>query len=107
MLSSHEQRIWDDIERCYDAEIEEPVRPGARPSPRRGSDGRGVDDLPAVVVTGIWLTIVLVIFDAGSAGLAVGAATVVGWLAWRCWPLLRGQDAATAGPTGGMEVQER
>jgi Protein of unknown function (DUF3040) len=100
VLSSHEQRIWDDIERFYAAEVEEPVLPGRRPTHRRRLDGRGVDDLPAAVVAGVWSTILLIIFGALVAGFAVGAATALGWLLWRYWPLLRGEDTAATGPTG-------
>ena len=89
MLNTQEQRIWDDIERCYAAEAEEPVMPAAEPTRSRLAD-RGVDDLPAAVVTGIWISIFLILFGVGAAGLAVAAATTAGALLWRYWPLLRG-----------------
>jgi hypothetical protein len=99
VLSSHEQRIWDDIERFYAAEAEEPVRPGLRPVRRR----RDADDLPGLVVAGVWSTILLIVFGAVAAGFAVGAATALGWLLWRHWPLLRDQDTAPASPTSRAE----
>ena len=96
MLSSSEQRIWDDIERFYAAEAEEPVLPGPQPA-RRGRPGtRGGDDLPAAVVAGAWGAILLVLFGAVDVGLAIGAATALGWLLWRSWPSLRGPDTTSA-----------
>ncbi|MGY1661182.1 DUF3040 domain-containing protein [Geodermatophilus sp. SYSU D00705] len=96
MLSSHEQRIWDDIERCYAAEAEEPVLPGVRSTRRRRLEGRGLDDLPAVLVAGTWSALLLVIFGAMVTALAIGAATAVGWLLWRYWPLLRSEETDPA-----------
>jgi hypothetical protein len=78
VISSQERRIWQDIERSRSAEIEEP---------RRRPEGRTVDDLPAAVVSGIWGSIVLVLFGFVLAGLAVGALTALAALVWR---LLRG-----------------
>lgn len=54
MLSSSEQRIWDDIERFYAAETAEPVLPGPKPARRGRPDAGGGDDLPAAVVAGVW-----------------------------------------------------
>jgi hypothetical protein len=88
VLSSDEQRIWDDIERCYAAEADEPDLPGVHPLRRR--DDRDVDDPPAAVVAGAWLGVFLVLFGAVVAGLAVVVATGLGWLLWHHWPRLRG-----------------
>ena len=98
MLSSHEQRIWDDIERFWAAEAEEPVLPvlpGRRPVLRR--DDRGVDDLPAAVVAGAWSAILLVLFGALVVGLAVAGATALGWSLWRLRPLVRDRDTGSLG----------
>jgi hypothetical protein len=103
MLSDHEQRIWNDIQRFYD--VEQPDWTG------RGSpawDAAGLEDMPAAVVAGCWITIMLVLFGAVLAGLAVGGATALGWLLWRSWPQLTGADPTAAssgrgaaGATGG------
>jgi hypothetical protein len=85
VLSSKEQQIWDDIERYYAAEAEEPAVPDIRP-PRR----RDADDPPAAVVAGAWLSVFLVLFGAVVAGVALVAATALGWLLWHHWPRLRG-----------------
>jgi hypothetical protein len=89
VLNTHEQRIWDDVERYYAIETEEPALPAARLAIRRRLEDRGVDDLPTTVVAGIWITIFLILFGVMSAALAVGTATTVGALLWRYWPLLR------------------
>jgi len=87
VLSSDERRMWDDIERCYAAEIEEPALPGLH---RSRLQGRGIDDLPAAVVAALWGSILLVLFGFVPAGFAVGAVTAGAALLWRYWPLLHG-----------------
>jgi hypothetical protein len=88
MLSSQERRIWQDIER-YHAEVGEPLLPELQPH-RPRMEGRGVDDLPAAVVSGTWGSILLILLGFVLAGLAVGAVTALGALLWRYWPLVRG-----------------
>ncbi|WP_141242903.1 DUF3040 domain-containing protein [Geodermatophilus obscurus] len=108
MLSRDEQRIWDDIERFYAAEAEEPVLPVPHPALRHRRDGRGAGDLPVAVVAGAWSAILLILFGVLVAGFAVGAATALGWWLWRHWSLLRGgRDVAAAGPTGEAAVRVR
>ena len=99
MLSADEQRVWDDIERRYAAEAEEPDL-ASRPPRGRRRDGGGLDDLPATAVAGGWIAVMLVIFGVPVAGLAIGAATTLGWAAWRYWPQLSNTGATPAGPTG-------
>src|SRR5688500_4248723 len=74
VLSSHEQQVWDDVQRFWDEEAEEPPRPA--PSRRQGAS-REEADLPAAVVAGTWITITLVLLGAMVAGLAVGVATAL------------------------------
>jgi hypothetical protein len=90
VLSSHEQRIWDDVQRFWAEETEEPPR--ALPS---RTDGASSDrtDLPAAVVAGTWSTITLILLGAMVAGLTVGVVTALGWALWHHWPRLSGQGA--------------
>jgi hypothetical protein len=90
VISSQERRIWQEIERAYAAQLDEPVLPVLRPPHQPRPAGRGVDDLPAAVVAGIWVSILLILVGFVAAGLAVGAATTLGALLWRYRPLLRG-----------------
>ena len=92
MLSDSEQRVWDDIERFWAEDAEEPARL-APPLRRRAP--RDPTDPPALVVAGAWGTILLVLLGALAAGLAVGAATALGWALWRYWPRLGRTDAST------------
>ncbi len=79
MLSRQEQRVWDDVQRFWAEEVEEPPRAASpAPSPRKRAS-RDVADLPAAVVAGAWSTIMLVLFGAPVAGLAIGVATALGW----------------------------
>ena len=99
MLSADEQQAWEDIQRYYDAETEEPVRIVPLRTSQRRRPGRGLDDLPAAVVAGVWITIVLVLLGAAVAGLAVAAATALGWAMWRWWPDLV-SDPEPSSPPG-------
>ena len=73
MLSSQEQQVWDDVQRFWAEEAEEPPLPV--PSDRLGRGGAVRDEgiLPLAVVAGVWITIALVLFGVMAvAGLAVG-----------------------------------
>ena len=98
MLSTHEQRIWDEIERCYAAEVAEPVLADRPPARRPGRGARGVDEVPAAVVACAWIAILLVIFGAPVAGLAVGTGTALGWALRRYWPRLGSAAPAPVHP---------
>ena len=87
MLSTHEKQLWDDTERHQAAGTDGSAPPGRH---RHRLDGRRVDDLPGLVVAGIWSCIVLVLFGFVVAGLAVGAVTALGALLWRHRPRQRG-----------------
>ena len=95
MLSSQEQQVWDDVQRYWELEAEEPPRlvppaNGTRWTPH------DPDDLPLAVVAGIWITIALVLFGVMAVGLTVGVATAVGWALWYQWP-----RSSTGRPTEG------
>lgn len=90
VLSDHEQRVWDDVERFWAEESEEPPRPAPLPrTPREPAD------LPTLVVAGAWGAILLVLLGALAASLAVGVATALGWALWRYWPRLGQADTTT------------
>jgi hypothetical protein len=89
VLSSQERRIWQDVERWQAVDLEEPAPTQACPPQRRRQQSRGMDDLPAVLAAGIWISIGLILLGFGAAGLTVGAATAGGALLWRRWPLRR------------------
>jgi Protein of unknown function (DUF3040) len=86
VLSSQERRIWQDVERRYTVETDEPTLPDVRPAHDRRPAGRSMDDLPAAIVVGIWISIALVLVGFVVAGLAVGAVTTTTALLWRWWP---------------------
>jgi hypothetical protein len=92
VLNDNEQRVWDDIQRFWAANGAEPSRPAPFLHRRVPRD---LADLPALVVAGIWVAILLAILGALPAGLAVGVATAVGWVLWRHWPRLGEMGAAT------------
>lgn len=95
MLSEHEQRVWDDIERMWAAEARKPVRARVNRAP----DAPGLEDMPAAVAAGAWIMIMLILFGAVTAGLAVGGATAFGWLLWRWSSPSASGDRASASPT--------
>ena len=79
MLSSQEQRIWDELLGFWAEEVEEPPR--AAPGRSKGS-ARDQADLPVAVVAGTWITIALILFGAMIAALTVGVVTALGWALW-------------------------
>jgi Protein of unknown function (DUF3040) len=84
VLSSHERRVWHEMERCQAAAESD------QPSARSGHSGRRAEDLPAVVVAGSWISILLILIGITTAGLVVGAAATAAALLWRYWPPARG-----------------
>ncbi len=105
MLSRREQRIWDDVQRFWAQEAEEPSWAPPLAPVRRRRPSRDPADLPAAVVTGAWITILMVLFGALVAGLAVGAATALGWALWHTWMRLGGpgtRDSAGSSRTDGV-----
>ena len=103
MLSSQEQRVWDDVQRFWAEEVEEPSR-AARPAPGRSdraSRDRAV--LQVAVVVGVRITVVLLLFGALVPGLAIGVATALGWALSHSWPRLSRRGAPGTPPTGGED----
>jgi hypothetical protein len=78
VLSSEEERIWDDVQRFWAEEADEPPLPEVA-APVPGSD------VPSGVVVGVSSTILLLLFGAAVAALAIATATAVGWAVWRHW----------------------
>ncbi len=68
MLSSEEERIWDDVQRFWLEEADEPSLPQVVAAPVPGSD------VPTAVVVGVSSTILLLLFGAVVAALVVAAA---------------------------------
>ena len=78
MLSSEEERIWDDVQRFWStAEAEEPPLPEVAAS--------DAADVPVAVVAGVSGTILLLLFGAVVAAVAIATATALGWALWRRW----------------------
>jgi hypothetical protein len=100
VLTDQEQKSWNDIEDAYAAEAQD--RRAGLPPPRwRGQDGSELDDIPAAVVAGCWITIALILFGAPVAGLALAVVTVLVWWWSRCRPPVRAELAATDVPPAG------
>ena len=73
VLSDHEQRVWDDIERFWAEDAEEP--PAARAADvLLRSTPRELDDAPVLVIGSFWAAILLVLLGVHAAGLALLAA---------------------------------
>ena len=89
MLSHDEQKAWNEIRRRYAEEAGEPVRAVLDLTvtvrrPRTAEPG----GLPAAVVAGSGIAILLLICGAPLAGLAIAVATAPRWLLWRYGPLV-------------------
>jgi hypothetical protein len=104
VLSLEEQRAWDEIRRRWAEEVEEPARPVPDPRARRPRSAPPAG-LLATVVAGGSLAVLLVVWGAPLAGLAVAVATAPRWLLWRYWPLLDGVVPPSA-PTASRGVPQ-
>ena len=103
MLSVQEQRIWNDVQRFWAEEVEEPAR-AAPPAPnRRGRSWRDRAVLQVAVVVGTRITVVLLLLGALVPGLAVGVATALAWALGHSWPQPSGHGA----PDGGEDRTAR
>jgi hypothetical protein len=107
VLSDHEQRALEELERSYATEASEPVRSGrpTRRSPRRSNRPPGF----RVVAVLACVSVALVFASVPAAALALALATAVGWSFWRLWshrtddgsfpaPPLLGADHGHDGP---------
>jgi hypothetical protein len=83
VLSDHEQRALEELERSYATEASEPVRsgPATRLSPRRSNRPPGF----RVVLLLACVSVALVFASVPEAALALALATAIGWLFWRLW----------------------
>ncbi|WP_448624943.1 hypothetical protein [Geodermatophilus sp. URMC 64] len=108
MLSDSEQRVWDDVERFWAEDAQEPARPGRRANVRQRAVPRELDDAPVAVIGGVWGAIFLVLFDAQVAGLVVAAAAALGLAVWRYSPLPRSsRSTATRSPAQTPSLTDR
>ena len=90
MLSDHEQRALDELERCYAAEAREPHRSGRRSNRPPG--------FRTVVVLGS-VSLALVLVDVPAAAVSLALATAMAWLFWRLWSHRTG-DGSLPTPRG-------
>ena len=100
MLSDQEQRTWEEIQRFWAETADEPaaVRRAAASLRRQARRERG--DVPGWVIIATRVAMVTVLLGAVTAGLALGAATLLGWALWRYWP--RTATPNVAAPTSCM-----
>jgi uncharacterized membrane protein len=84
VLSEREREIWTEIEDIYRDEAAEVARALEREAKQR--EPRRLEDAPAALVAGFWISFLLVLFGAPVAGLALGAATGLLLLLWRYRP---------------------
>ena len=82
MLSSQEQRIWDDVQLFWAEEAEEPPLPDIGPAGRSGAVARDDMDPPVLVVAGAFSIVLLLLFGEARAALGISVATALGWTLW-------------------------
>jgi hypothetical protein len=95
VLSDHEQRALEEIERSYAAAARDPHR--GRRATRRSA--RRSDRPPGLRVVLVLASVSVALFFVGvpAAALAVALATAIGWLFWRLWSH-RTDDGTIPGP---------
>ncbi len=96
MLSDHERRAWDDIERELAGEGPDPGRAQVARRPRRRGGGRRPVARGVLVL--VCCTVLVLPVIGAAAALALAAAAALGWLLWRWWPQLRDDGVVTALP---------
>ncbi|WP_029430897.1 DUF3040 domain-containing protein [Blastococcus sp. URHD0036] len=104
MLSSHERRVWDEIERSWAITAEE--TPGERRSAAhmRERARRERPSVPAWTIGAAWGAVFLLLFGEVVVGPAVAAAAVLGWAVSRWWSASGGQEPVSgSGPVAGEE----
>ena len=101
MLSVQEQRVWDDVQRFWAEEVDEPPRAAPVAPTRRGRSERDQAVLQVAVVVGARITVVLLLLGALLPGLAVGVATALGWALSHSRPRPSRQGAPDTAPDGG------
>ncbi|HEX2075110.1 MAG TPA: DUF3040 domain-containing protein [Geodermatophilus sp.] len=99
MLSDHERRVLDELERSYAADSHEPPEWRGAHGPRSRRDRSRSVVRAAAVVLGSGSALLLVA-GAASAALALATATGLGWLLWHSWPHLS-EEAMAAWPVAG------
>ena len=101
MLSDHEQRALEELERRYASEASEPVRSGraTRQSPRRSKRPPGF----RVVLFLASVSVALVFTSVPEAALAVALATVIGWSFWLLWSHRTDDGSIPAPPAMGAD----
>ncbi|WP_369134010.1 hypothetical protein [Modestobacter sp. I12A-02662] len=94
MLSDHEQRAIEELERCFATEAQEPVRSGplTRRPVRRATCPPGLRVVLACVAAAVLFAAV------PEAALALALAAAIGWSSWRLWPYLA--DGGSVPPGG-------
>jgi hypothetical protein len=95
VLSDHEQRALEELERSFGLESRETAAstPSSRPPGRRSL---AVLECPAVV---------LLFLGAVVAALALASAAGIGWLSWRLWAHGRFAGAPGEWGTGGRSAR--
>jgi hypothetical protein len=90
VLSDYEQRVLEEIERCYEAESRGTV--ASSPPGRRRSRPPGI---PGLTVLGCG-SVLLMILGAAVAALALATAGAIVWVCWWLWVLRAHGDVAGA-----------
>jgi hypothetical protein len=95
VLSDHEQRALDELERRYAIETREPDRD--RAAPQQPSGWTAFPGARTLVALG-GLSVLLLLVGVAAAALALATASAVGWLSWRLWTRRRDGGSITASP---------
>ena len=92
MLSDHERRVLDDLERCFEPDDERhPTGFASGIRPVRHSRRTLV-----VAAFAGWICLLLVITGAALSALALLLATALVGVLWHSWPRLRNQGAGAS-----------
>jgi hypothetical protein len=101
VLSDHEQRALEELERCYVTDAQEPVhsRRATRSSASRPDRPPGF----RVILFLACVSVALVFAGVPAAALALALATALGWLFWRLWSHRADDGSIPAPPVIGAD----
>jgi hypothetical protein len=100
VLSDHEQRALEELERSYATEASEPVRSG-RPTRRSRRSNRPPGFRGVVVLACV--SVALVFASVPAAALALALATAIGWSFWLLFSHRTGDGSLPAPPDTGAD----
>jgi len=99
VLSDHEQRALEELERWYAIDAQEPARSHRRLWRRARRSNRPPGSLTVAMLAVV--SVGLLVTGVAAAGFSIALATATGWVFWRLCAHRRGDGTMPTPPAGG------